>query len=404
MSFSLGLNCNEDYDIGAMMKKPNIKFFIFLEVILLLFLCITNIYQYYVRKSSINGVDALSINEESEQDSETNKKDYITWVDFNVSSKALKAAYTLDIETYGKPLHLSWIELLAYLGTKYGGDFSKYKEKDLTELSETLLSQEATMQSLTEDMKYYDYYLEAYGAVLGGFVGEYEIQVPISSESKDTDPATEPDSDSESDSETESETISKVWEKRYGLKAYSPIAKGYSYSDYDDFGSSRSYGYKRQHLGHDMMGLVGTPIVAIESGYVEAIGWNQYGGWRLGIRSFDKKRYYYYAHLRQNFPYHKSLKEGGIVQAGDVIGYMGHTGYSTTENVNNIDETHLHWGLQLIFDESQKEGINEIWVDCYQLTRFLSQNRSETVKNPETKDYNRIYQFKDPAAEAAAGS
>ena len=53
--------------------------------------------------------------------------------------------------------------------------------------------------------------------------------------------------------------------------------------------------------------------------------------------------------------------------AGDVIGYMGHTGYSTKENVNNIDTVHLHFGLQLIFDESQKEGNNEIWVDCYEL-------------------------------------
>ena len=31
-----------------------------------------------------------------------------------------------------------------------------------------------------------------------------------------------------------------------------------------------------------MMGQTGTPVVAVESGYVEAIGWNQYGGWRLG--------------------------------------------------------------------------------------------------------------------------
>ena len=119
-----------------------------------------------------------------------------------------------------------------------------------------------------------------------------------------------------------------------------------------------------------MMGQVGTPIIAVESGYVEAIGWNQYGGWRIGIRSFDGKRYYYYAHLRQNYPYREQLKEGDVVTAGDVIGYMGHTGYSTKENVNNIDTVHLHFGLQLIFDEAQKEGNNEIWVDCYNLTRF----------------------------------
>ena len=33
--------------------------------------------------------------------------------------------------------------------------------------------------------------------------------------------------------------------------------------DYDDFGVSRTYGYKRNHLGHDMMGQVGTPICII---------------------------------------------------------------------------------------------------------------------------------------------
>ena len=147
-----------------------------------------------------------------------------------------------------------------------------------------------------------------------------------------------------------------------------------------------------------MMGQVGTPIIAVESGRVEAMGWNQYGGWRLGIRSFDGKRYYYYAHLRQNYPYHKSLSEGSVVQAGDVIGYMGRTGYSPVENTNNIDTPHLHFGIQLIFDESQKEGTNEIWIDCYQLSKFLAMHRSETWRDPGTKEYSRIYAMRDPAA------
>ena len=90
-----------------------------------------------------------------------------------------------------------------------------------------------------------------------------------------------------------------------------------------------------------------------------------YGGWRVGIRSFDGKRYYYYAHLRKNHPYHNTLAEGQIVKAGDVIGYLGMTGYSTKRNVNNIKTPHLHFGMQLIFDESQKEGNNEIWIDVY---------------------------------------
>lgn len=310
--------------------------------------------------------------ESSAAETETEKK-FIKWVDFHVTNEAMRAAYQLDTESYGQEIHLDWVDLLAYLGTRYGGDFTRYKEKDLQELKEKLTTQGQTMEDLTKDLKYYPYYREAYGAVLDGWVGEYEIQVE-----KDN---------------------AVVWEKKYGLKAYLPIAKGYEYSDYDDFGTSRSYGYSRPHLGHDMMGQVGTPIIAVESGYVEAIGWNQYGGWRLGIRSFDKKRYYYYAHLRKNFPYNKQLEVGSVVQAGDVIGYLGRTGYSANENVNNIDTSHLHWGLQLIFDESQKEGNGEIWVDCYQLTRFLYQNRSLTEKNLETKEYHRIYDFRDPAVE-----
>ena len=300
--------------------------------------------------------------------------DYIKWVDFNITCDALSLAYELDVSSYDAEVHLNWIELLAYAGAKCGGSFDKESLTLIKKLASELSSGETSLEALTVDMNYYDYYLEAYEAVLGGMVGEYEI-------------------------EQSDENGNKIWKKVYGLKAFSPIAKGFPYHDYDDFGSSRSYGYQRQHLGHDMMGQIGTPIIAIESGYVEALGWNQYGGWRIGIRSFDKKRYYYYAHLRQNFPYALSLEEGSIVTAGDVIGYMGHTGYSTVENTNNIDTVHLHWGLQLIFDESQKEGNNEIWIDCYELTKFLYKNRSEAQKNTETKEWLRVYQMQDPAVE-----
>lgn len=308
--------------------------------------------------------------------SHSSDKKVINWVDFNVSYPALNKAYNYDVESQSEEVKLNWIELLAYLGSKNGGDFSTYKDKDINNLVEKLKSKQETIETLTKDMKYYDYYHEAYSAVLSGLVGEYELEV------------------------AKEDSNEKVWIKKYGLKGFSPIAKNFPYNDYDDFGVSRTYGFKRNHLGHDLMGQVGTPIIAIESGYIEAMGWNQYGGWRLGIRSFDRKRYYYYAHLRKNFPYNKSLKEGSVVQAGDVIGYLGRTGYSKTENTNNIDTAHLHLGLQLIFDESQKESDHEIWIDCYDLVRFLYQNKSETKKNTETKEWYRINQFKDPLAQA----
>ena len=298
---------------------------------------------------------------------DSQKKKYIHWVEFNVPADVMEKAFRLDMGTVQEEVHFNWVELLAYLGAKYGGDFERFRQTDLDAVVEKLKSGSA-MEEIAKDMKYYAYYREAYGAVLDGMVGYFE---------------------QESGND-------KIWLRKYGLKVFSPIAKNFPYSDFDDFGASRSYGFKRKHLGHDMMGQVGTPVIAVESGYVEALGWNQYGGWRIGIRSFDKKRYYYYAHLRQNYPYQSNLKEGSIVTAGDVIGYLGRTGYSTTENTNNITTPHLHFGIQLIFDESQKEGNNEIWINCYEIVKFLRMNQSETVKVEGTKEWTRVYNMKDP--------
>ncbi len=84
---------------------------------------------------------------------------------------------------------------------------------------------------------------------------------------------------------------------------------------------------------------------------------------------------------------------------------MGHTGYSAKENTNNIKVVHLHWGLQLIFDESQKEGKipkeqeYEIWIDVYPLTRFLAKHTQAAVKVEGTKEWVRTVDIVDPAVE-----
>lgn len=307
--------------------------------------------------------------------------DFIKWVDFNVTCEALEQAFRYDVDTCQAEVHLNWVDLLAYLGTRYGGDFSRYKKSDMKKVAEQLINGEMTMEELTSDMKYYDYYRQAYGAVLDGMVGTFQAEIPA-------DEVPEMLQQSAQNTDT-------VWVTKYRLKAFFPLAKNFPYNDFDDFGVSRSYGFKRRHLGHDMMGQVGTPIIAVESGYVEALGWNQYGGWRIGIRSFDKKRYYYYAHLRKNYPFQSNLKEGSAVQAGDVIGYMGRTGYSSKENTNNVEESHLHFGLELVFDESQKESDHEIWINCYELVKFLRRNQCEAVKVEGTKEWRRVYQTKD---------
>ncbi|MFR3626702.1 MAG: M23 family metallopeptidase [Lachnospiraceae bacterium] len=332
----------------------------------------------------------LSEQDDSAPPGEEKEKDFIRWVDFTVPAEVMEKAFRLDINTCQAPVHLDWIELLAFLGARYGGDFSRFRQADLDSLAEALKNG-TSMDTLAEGLKYYPYYKEAYGAVLGGMVGYFEQETSQEEAASET-----AGPEQAAPEETESGDPSSTWVTKYGLKAFSPIARDFPYSDYDDFGVSRSYGYKRRHLGHDMMGQVGTPIIAVESGTVEALGWNQYGGWRIGIRSFDKKRYYYYAHLRKNYPYQSCLSEGSVVTAGDVIGYLGRTGYSSTENTNNIDTPHLHFGLQLIFDESQKEGNNEIWIDCYELVKFLRMNQSQVAKVEGTKEWERVYDQREP--------
>ena len=334
------------------------KKYIVLSIIILSVLAIAS---FFIVKSIV-----LANTEQEKQEEE--KKEYIKWVDYNVPLEIMEKAAKIDINSHTKEgeVPLNWIELLSYLASKYGGNFKSFQQKDLDSIVERLKSGE-TMEDITKDMKLYSYYIQAYTAILDEFIGEYQI-------------------------ETKGEDGSKTFERKYGIKAFLPIAKNYAFNHYDDFGNSRSYGYKRVHLGNDLMGSIGTPIIAVESGIVEACGWNQYGGWRIGIRSFDGKRYYYYAHLRKDHPYSKDMQEGKIVKAGDVIGYLGMTGYSVKENVNNINVPHLHFGMQLIFDESQKEGVNQIWIDVYQIINFLKKNKSEVYKAYEdTKDYERKY-------------
>lgn len=286
--------------------------------------------------------------------------DTVKWVNFDVPYESLHYAMMQDIDSYEKDRHISWIDGLSVAACRTGGKCRLSSVKKAFQEMKTGKSPEELLGNLYQ---YYDYYHTAYTAVLGGMLGTYCIE--------------------------------KGGEEKvvYGLKAFSPIASGYGYSHCADFGNSRSFGFARKHLGNDIMGSLGTPIVAVEGGVVEVMGWNRYGGWRIGIRSFDSKRYYYYAHLQKDHPFAKDLKEGDVVQAGDLLGFMGRTGYSDQENVNNITKVHLHFGIQLVFDESQKECTSEIWIDVYDLVRLLSSHRSSLERTQE--GWKRVYAYRD---------
>ncbi len=284
----------------------------------------------------------------------------IRWVDFAIPSESLKYVMEQDIATFETEKHIGWIDALALAACRTGGKCGLAAVKKAVA---DLKGDKDPSELLGDTYKYYNYYHEAYTAALGGLMGSFAIY---------------------RDGE---------WVPQYGLKAFSPIAAGYGYSHCSDFGVGRSFGFRRKHLGNDLMGSLGTPIVAVEGGVVEAMGWNRYGGWRVGIRSFDSKRYYYYAHLKKDQPFAPGLKVGDMVQAGDLIGFMGRTGYSDKENTNNIETVHLHFGLELIFDESQKECNSEIWIDVYDIVRLLSAHRSSIRKTEQ--GWERVYPFKD---------
>ena len=288
----------------------------------------------------------------------------IRWVDFGVPYESLKYAMNVDISTAELEKHISWIDILAVAACRTGG---KCNLPSVQKAAQELKKDASPEDLLGGLYKHYGYYHEAYSAVLGGLLGHYSIEINGSEK-----------------------TV-------YGLKAFSPIASGYGYSHCDDFGTGRSFGFKRKHLGNDLMGAAGTPIVAVEGGVVEAMGWNRYGGWRVGIRSFDGKRYYYYAHLQKDKPFAPGLQVGDLVQPGDLIGFMGRTGYSDKENTNNIETVHLHFGIQLIFDESQKECNSEIWIDAFHIVRLLSEHRSSLQRNAD--GWGRMYPFRDLDAE-----
>lgn len=289
-----------------------------------------------------------------------NAEEPIKWVDFQVPYESLKYAMDTDIQTFDQEKHIRMVDALALAACRSGG---KCPLSSVKKAVKDLHGNDSPEKLLGDLYKYYDYYHEAYTAVLGGLLGSFAIE-------KDG-----------------------AQKAIYGLKAFSPIAAGYGYSHSDDFGNRRSFGFARKHLGHDMMGAAGTPIVAVEGGIVEAMGWNRYGGWRIGIRSFDSKRYYYYAHLQKDKPFADGLEVGDMVQAGDLIGFMGRTGYSDKENVNNIETVHLHFGMQLVFDESQKECLSEIWIDTYDIVRLLHSHRS-SIRKTEA-GWERVYPFTD---------
>jgi murein DD-endopeptidase MepM/ murein hydrolase activator NlpD len=100
----------------------------------------------------------------------------------------------------------------------------------------------------------------------------------------------------------------------------------------NSWGAARGGG--RRHEGIDIFAPKGTPVVSTTRGVVMRVGTNRLGGQIVGVLG-PGLEWHYYAHLDR----FGTFREGDIVDAGDVLGYVGNTG-----NARGTPP-HLHYGI-----------------------------------------------------------
>jgi murein DD-endopeptidase MepM/ murein hydrolase activator NlpD len=100
----------------------------------------------------------------------------------------------------------------------------------------------------------------------------------------------------------------------------------------DTWNGPRSGG--RKHRGIDIFAARNTPITSTTRGIVATVGTSELGGRIVRILG-PAGEWHYYAHLER----FASIREGDVVQAGTVVGYVGDSG-----NARGTPP-HLHYGI-----------------------------------------------------------
>ena len=136
----------------------------------------------------------------------------------------------------------------------------------------------------------------------------------------------------------------------------------------DSWMFDRTYKEDREHEGTDIMSTENKrgilPVVSMTDGVVQNKGWLELGGYRIGIRS-PHGAYFYYAHLDS----YADIEEGDEIKAGDLLGFMGDTGYGTEEGTRGKFPVHLHLGIYIYDDDK------EISVNPYPALKYLEDKR-----------------------------
>ena len=170
-----------------------------------------------------------------------------------------------------------------------------------------------------------------------------------------------------------SQALEAVWsDLRYFPVPESSINASATVSYVDSWLSPRTYGGERSHEGTDIMADINQrgyyPVVSMTDGVVEKIGWLPKGGYRIGVRG-PHGGYFYYAHLAS---YAKSFQEGEAVEAGQLLGMMGDTGYSEIEGTTGMFDVHLHLGIYIRTKNYEELSVNPYYVLKYMEDRKLT--------------------------------
>ncbi|MGG6311413.1 LysM peptidoglycan-binding domain-containing protein [Paenibacillus macerans] len=123
-----------------------------------------------------------------------------------------------------------------------------------------------------------------------------------------------------------------------------PLAKGTYEPMTNNYGEGRDWTSggtaQRSHEGIDIFANEGTKVYSAMDGEVINYGWSELGGWRLTVR-VDGSTAFYYAHLSR---YADGIGKGSKVKKGQLIGYVGSTGYGP-EGTSGLFLPHLHFGI-----------------------------------------------------------
>ena len=132
----------------------------------------------------------------------------------------------------------------------------------------------------------------------------------------------------------------------------------------------RRYGGNRRHEGTDLMASNNKPgyfpVISMTDGIIENMGWLEKGGYRIGIRAASGG-YFYYAHLDSYGP---ELKAGDSVIAGQLLGFMGDSGYGPEGTTGQFD-VHLHLGIYVPTEQG------DMSINPYRVLKMLEDSRTQ---------------------------